>query len=946
MNPPAEVPFEPPEASPSRSLAEHLQDVTEALAAARTQAEVLSVVLKPALQALGAVSGAVLLVSETGRHLRLVAHQGYVPGTKTLWQDSLIEDQGPAADVLRTREALYFEYAGELKVVYPDLEAQTGVVAATATAVLPMFLDGRPLGSLVLDFKEPHTFTLEERRFLRTLASQCAVALGRADSLHLLEQQLQERTRKIEEDARAQEAFIAFTEAIGGETDLFVLIRQAVTVLQGRFPRASIVYYEQDADLWKARVWSHDLNPGLADLIAAGLPAETPLFAEVLRTRQPVFTDAWDAEREGVALSEEYGAAANYPLMVGGELRWLLSIGRRATRRWTEADRGMVRAVGWGLNLALERTETARQLTLQNAELLARTRALEAFAELTHDLALTTDPLLLIKRAQEVVMSMLADGAALYYEPKGERWYSWVQHGTLHSAELQNAIDAGLSYTETNSLLIPWTTGKPHFQDHYDQDSDHLASVAGHIGATASLPLRVEGKLTGVLAFALFHQRAWSNEDRVLLVTAMQSLELALDRAAKTRTLEEERTALEAFTRFTRSVGGETDVMKLVQQAITLLEELRSVDVTYMERDGAGFKVTQWNDGFPQALLDFAQEGYPLDQPSFVRASSERQAIFEDAWDAAVRGVPQASMYGILAIQPFFQDGEMISMLVMGSRSAHRWSERDKGIFQAVGQSLDLALDRARQTRTVTAQRDALEARTHELSVANEELEAFSHSVSHDLRTPVRHIIGFLQLARTSLDGKLDERSARYLDVVEQAGGQMNAQIDALLDLSRAAQQPLRLTLVDLNEMMVQLQERLLPDLLTRDVRWEVAPMPLVRGDRDALKQVLTQLTENALKFTRTRDPAVIKVWSEDQGDAWGVFVEDNGLGFDPRYQERLFNMFQRLHSVHEAAGTGVGLASVRRLILKHGGQVFAKGQVGEGATFGFVLPKNSSPRL
>ena len=106
---------------------------------------------------------------------------------------------------------------------------------------------------------------------------------------------------------------------------------------------------------------------------------------------------------------------------------------------------------------------------------------------------------------------------------------------------------------------------------------------------------------------------------------------------------------------------------------------------------------------------------------------------------------------------------------------------------------------------------------------------------------------------------------------------------------------------------------------------------------------MLTQLTENALKFTQTRDPAIIRVWAEDQGETWKVCVQDNGLGFDPRYQDRLFNLFQRLHTAQEASGTGVGLASVRRLVLKHGGQVFAEGQVGEGATFGFTLPKGRS---
>ena len=129
-----------------------------------------------------------------------------------------------------------------------------------------------------------------------------------------------------------------------------------------------------------------------------------------------MFTDAWDAEREGVASSEEYGAAANYPLVMDGELQRLLSIGLREHPHLERSGRALLRSVGRSLNLALERTETARQLALQNTELQARTRALEAFAELTRDLALTTDPLLLIRRAQEVVVSMLADGAALYYD--------------------------------------------------------------------------------------------------------------------------------------------------------------------------------------------------------------------------------------------------------------------------------------------------------------------------------------------------------------------------------------------------------------------------------------------------------------------------------------------------------------------------------------------------
>jgi signal transduction histidine kinase len=1119
----ADASFDPLEASAALSLAEHLQDVTAAMAAARTQTEIVDVVLRPALQALGAIGGAVLLVDETGRYLRLAAHRGYVPGTPMIWQDGSVEDPGPAADVLRTHEALYFEHAGELTVLYPDLEAQTGAVAAVATAILPMSLDGRPLGSLVLDFREPHTFTREERRFLRTLASHCAVALGRADSLRRLERQLEERTSTLLRDAQAQDAFVAFTEAVGSETELPTLVRQAIQVLEVRFPGVSIAYYEEEDGLWKARSWSEDLDPALAASLAAGLPLDTPLFAEAVQTRQPVFTDAWDAAQERVALTEEYGAVAGYPLVVNGDLHWFLAVGLRDTRTWSAADRALVRAVGRSLTLALERTDTARQLTLQNAELQARTRALESFAELTRDLALTTDPLLLIRRAQEVVMPMLADGSSVYYELAGDRWFCRSQHGSLHSTELQFTIDAGLPYAETNNLLIPWTTGQPYFQERYDRDTDQLTRLVGHIAATAALPIRLEGKPLGVLAFALFHQRAWSSVDRVLLETAVQSLELALDLAAKTRRLDEERAALEAFTRFTEEVGSETDVQLLVRRAITLLADTCSADTVYLARQGELFKATVWNPHFEPALLTRLQAGFPLKQSNLALILRQNTAAFIDHWEnhreAAGMWIEESVYLQAVAGYPYFKEGELESVLLIGCRTSSTWNERTKGIVRAVGHSLDLALDRAQQaealrqkntelaartqalegfalltrkfslehdpvtligraqelilsllpdgistyyelqddhwdlrsyrgnfhdsallgalqagvprgsilnierpaatglpyyqdrfdagtsmvaqrefeaigttvglpvlvtdrvqgvlvvglyqarpwsvtervvletvtrslglvlerslaTRELLDQRDALDVQAASLAAANEELQAFSYSVSHDLRTPVRHMLGFLQLAQKTLDGRLDERSARYLDMVEQAGTQMNTLIDAMLDLSRAAQQTLRPGRVDLNGLMTQLQATLMPDLTTRNIEWKVKALPEVWGDQDALNQVLTQLTENALKFTLTRDPAIIRVWAEDEGEVWKVCVGDNGLGFDPHYQDRLFNMFQRLHTVKEASGTGVGLASVRRLILKHGGQVFAEGQPGEGATFGFTLPKSSA---
>jgi len=325
-----------------------------------------------------------------------------------------------------------------------------------------------------------------------------------------------------------------------------------------------------------------------------------------------------------------------------------------------------------------------------------------------------------------------------------------------------------------------------------------------------------------------------------------------------------------------------------------------------------------------------------------------RQPYYQEHFDVASTAVAREEFgaIGATAALPVFIADHVRGVLVFGLYQEHAWLVPERAVLETVAHSLGLALERSVAARELLAQRDALDVQAASLATANGELQPFSYSVSHGLRTSVRHMLGFLQLARTALDGKLDERTARYLDVVAQAGTQMNTLIDAMLDVSRAAQRSLRLGPVDLNTLMAQIQATLLPDLLTRHVEWNVADLPQVWGDQEALKQVLTQLTENALKFTQTRDPATIRIWAEDQGEVWSMSVQDNGLGFDPQYKERLFNLFQRLHSQQEASGTGVGLASVQRLIQKHGGQVFAEGQVDQGATFGFTLPKGDSSSL
>ena len=574
-------------ADQATQLLTHLQSVTQALAAVRQSDEVFQIILGDALNALGAISGVVLLVEQT--QLQVVARRGH--DDASVWQDGDLSGRRPSPDALRLNTPLFFPESGDLVAMYPELEARTGGVAAVASAVLPMVEGSRPLGVIVLDFKEPHRFTPDEEHFLRTLAGQCALALTRAQLSGDLERQVYDRTAELQ-------AFVQFTEAADGETDVLALAGRAVDTLNVLFPGCTSVYYALEDNLWRARVYTSDLQttPALLSTIQAGIPLDTPIFARSLQTGEPVFVDSWDPEREQFANSGVYRRVATYPLIIGGR--------------------------------------------------------------------------------------------------------------------------------------------------------------------------------------------------------------------------------------------------------------------------------------------------------------------------------PQA-------------------MFALGLRDTPRWSAHHQAVFRSVGRSLQLALERIETTRQLTAQRDLLRA-------SNEELEAFTYSVSHDLRTPVRHIISFGELLRRSLPEPLDARAERYFGIVSKAALTLNTLIDGMLELSRTSRQPLKAEPVKLDRVFQAVIQKVEATQPQRQIGWQIRDLPTVTGDVELLRQVITALVDNAVKYTRDREHAVIEVWAEDRGQSWAVLVRDNGVGFNPQYSGKLFTMFQRLHRSEDFEGTGVSLANARRIVARHGGTMTAEGRPGEGATFGFILPRAS----
>ncbi len=246
---------------------------------------------------------------------------------------------------------------------------------------------------------------------------------------------------------------------------------------------------------------------------------------------------------------------------------------------------------------------------------------------------------------------------------------------------------------------------------------------------------------------------------------------------------------------------------------------------------------------------------------------------------------------------------------------------------------LGIVLKRAEELAEVSA----------ELQRSNKELEAFSYSVSHDLRAPFRHILGYSELLKSSTTAKLDANDTRYIDVIIEAAGFAGTLVENLLNFSRLGRAKLTIRNLDMNALVSEARHDLSAEQEGRKITWQVGALPDAQADGILLRLVWQNLLQNALKYSNKRDRAIIEIGAREE-DAEKVFwVKDNGVGFEQAYADKLFGVFQRLHRAEDFAGTGIGLANVKRIISRHGGRVWAQGELDRGATFFFSLPKAGS---
>ncbi len=319
-------------------------------------------------------------------------------------------------------------------------------------------------------------------------------------------------------------------------------------------------------------------------------------------------------------------------------------------------------------------------------------------------------------------------------------------------------------------------------------------------------------------------------------------------------------------------------------------------------------------------------------------APESRQQVHENIQKRMAGKV--SSLHYMLGLQK--RDGTILQAEVHGARTDYN------GRPAIIGTLLDIT-ERVQAEEEIRRLNASLEQRvierTAQLEAANRELEAFSYSVSHDLRAPLRHINGYVEMLREDAGGSLNDECLRYLDVMSNSTKQMGQLIDDLLAFSKMSRIEMQYQQVNFTQLVEETRGRLELETEGRNVVWKQGNLPEVEGDPAMFRQVWVNLLSNAVKYTRPRDPAEIEIGCTEGGKDENVFyVKDNGVGFDMQYVQKLFGVFQRLHRPTEFEGTGIGLAIVQRIIQRHGGRIWVEAKPDAGATFYFSLPKQISP--
>ena len=484
---------------------------------------------------------------------------------------------------------------------------------------------------------------------------------------------------------------------------------------------------------------------------------------------------------------------------------------------------------------------------------------------------------------------------------------------------VEQVKDYAIFIMDTEGRVASWNAGAEHIKGYRPAEiiGKHFSTFYTKEDIKAGLPQR---ELEVARSVGSIEQEGWRVRKDGSRFWAAVTITALFDESG----------TLTGFGKVTRDVTERRSAEEALQKSRNMFERLfeNAPDaVVVVDNHGVIRKVNQQ----AEALFGYMREemvGSPIEhlipERYHKRHRQHRRGYFAD---------PRARKMGIgLELYGRNRDGREIPVDIMLNPM-----ETSDGIW-AFAVVRDITLQKQSDAK-IKELNSTLKNQVEQLAATNRELEAFSYSVSHDLRAPLRHIIGFVDLLNSRDLSALDEKSQHYLEVITQAAQKMGILIDDLLAFSRMGRAEMMKTRVDFDQLVRDVVKELADDAKDREIQWEIAPLPAVVGDASMLRQVMVNLISNAIKFTRPRPQARIEIGAlEERPNETLLYVRDNGVGFDIKYVNKLFSLFQRLHE-----GTGVGLANVQRIILRHGGKVWAESALDGGATFWISLPKTEA---
>ncbi|GGO30099.1 GAF domain-containing protein [Deinococcus humi] len=699
----------------------------------------------------------------------------------------------------------------------------------------------------------------------------------------------------------------------------------------------------------------------------ATFPLASPVpLATAAREGHAVFVHSREEAEQSfqalLSVANTHEAWAALPLQFGAHTFGALGLSFLTPRLFDPAEQAFLKAVAAQAAQALERARS------QEAE--ARIRQYGAFlTRASGDLANSLDLNATLESLARLAVPAVADWCAVYLPNGEELRVVAVAHQKPEKVELVRAVTTAMPLRLDDpggapevlrtgqAVFVPVVT--PALIDLQGRTPEHTRQLhALGLRSYLCVPMVAHGRTVGVLAFALTEtERFYDTQDLDFALELAQRAGVALDHARlyqeaqqwaatlertvedRTRELAARNRALDAFGVLSRDLAVETDRVNLLRRAQQILLTLLPHGLTgYFELDGGRWQVRSLVGEMPDGTFEVAlSRGLPRGEAPVLDLPFETQApLYQDHYQPSAQHVPLDALMRLLSTAsfPVGTGNGSFGVLVIALYQQHGWTPADRALLETALGQVRLALERAEAV-------EGLARRTAELEEVNAELDAFSYSVSHDLRAPLRHIMGFSSVLRRAVGEDAPERVLRPLGIIETSALRLTALTEALLSFAHTSRQPISVRDVDLNVVVREACQDLHLEAGGAQVEMRLDTLPTVRGDAILLRQVMVNLLGNAVKYSAPNPTPVVTVSSCEQSGEVVVTVTDNGVGFDPQYADKLFGMFSRLHRADEFEGNGVGLAMVKKVVQRHGGRVWAESTPGAGAAFHVALPLN-----